>query len=332
MLFKTVSEIKKCLPANAAFEFGDIEPFIQLQAEPNFLIPVLSQEQYDLLNAKYNDSAADLTDDEKQLLGLCRFATANYAYLLYTPFGQVNISKSGIHIETSETKKTAFQWQLDELKSGLINAAFIGLENLLKFLEIKKGIFTAWASSETFTLLHDSFINSADDFDEYYRISKSRLTFLAVKPIIRIIEQNLLYNNLGKDLYDLLKSEIQADNIAAENKLLLNQYIKPALANLTMARALSQLSVRITENGVVVFMGSLSQNTRYFLPAGEDAISRLYQQAITDGNNALEGTKRFLNANASPSAYPSYYNSSLYIAPGTSPEKLNDPNWGIGMV
>src|SRR5574343_205956 len=176
MLFKTSDEIKRYLPANAAFEFDQIKPFIERQAEPELIIPAISQAQYDLLNTAYNTNK--LTDSLEKLLDKVRFPLANYAYLKYIPFAQLNISASGIHIEVNDEKKTAFEWQINKLEESCREAADNGTEQLLEFMEANKSDYEAWAESESYTVFKDCFIYTAKEFSKHFNIGKSRRTFL----------------------------------------------------------------------------------------------------------------------------------------------------------
>jgi hypothetical protein len=329
MLFKTTQEVKDFLPANTAFEFKDIEPFIKLQAEPNFLMPVLSQAQYILLHTKYQGTPSDMTDDEKQLLSLSRMVVANFAYLLYIPFGRVSISKGGINIDKSDTKRSAWPEVIHDLKMTCISGGFIGLENLVKFLEEKKDVFTAWRDSSTYSILMECFINTADDFDEYFRIAKSRLTFLSVKPIMKMIEKTYLRNIIGTALFDTIKTQIKTGSVDTDNKYLLTEFIKPAVANLTISYSMKQLKVRLTADGVVVMMGSMTLDSKYIQPAPREDIESIREQSLEDGMESLKNLQEYLNKTASGSKYSDYFSSEFYEAPGSDPTQINNENRGI---
>lgn len=325
-LFKTIDEIKLYLSVTKAFKFDSILPYIK-QAEAKYIIPAISQAQYDPLNTAYNATTPTLTTDQTNLLDKIRLPLANLSYLLYIPVGQLQLDDAGIRIANTENMKTAFEWQIEMLKKSFQDAGFDGLETLLKFLETNKTIYTLWAASTSYTEFKTMFINTASDFSKYYNINNSRRTFLAINGIMKKVEELIIKPAISTTLYDAIKAQLLT-TISSENQTIITNYIKPAIANFTISRAIAELSVIMTEYGISVFNNdSTKQATQK-----EDAsrLSNLQQIAEADGKNYLKQLRDYLNTTASATVYPLYFASDLYIDTTSATETFeNDSASGI---
>lgn len=310
MLFKTTEEIKQYLPANAAFKFEQIRPFIQFQIEPNIIVPVLGQAQYDALTAAY--AVNTLSAAQKALLDKVRYPIANYAYVLYIPFAQVAISASGIHIEVSNERKTAFEWQINKLEESCLDAADNGIERLLEFMEANISDYPDWSGSSSYTVFKECFINTSRVFSSFFNIRESRRLFLAMKHTMKRVEDMRIKSLLCKAQYDEIKGQILSDSVTTENQALLD-LIQPAVAHLTAARTMVELDVRVTPEGIFQQSTSDTLNARVKTPAEKERISALQRSAEADGENYLQQLRDFLYDNAD--TYPLWKTSSCYVDP-----------------
>lgn len=319
MLFKTSDEIKRYLPANAAFEFFQIAQFIK-QAEQQFIVPVLGLNTYNALVNAY--SINNLTPDQAKLLDKVRYPLANYTYLQYIPFAQVVISASGIHIEVNDQKKTAFEWQINQLRQQLAEAADNAIESLYIFLEENKSTYTDWASSSERTILKECFINTAAEFNNFYNINNSRRLFKLIKSIMMQTEDDVLAV-ICQPLFDEIKTQILSGSVSANNKNLL-KFICPAVAYLTIARALIQLDVKLTPDGVQAFSTSdrMAQDVR--TPAELQRIANLSHQLTADAQAKLAQLREYLHRNIS--SFPLFQSSPCYTPTASMPvQDSNSP-------
>lgn len=108
-------------------------------------------------------------------------------------------------------------------------------------------------------------------------------------------------------------------NMTPEVKTLLAEYIQPAVTHLSIARAIQELNFVITADGA--FMHGLKAQsaanvTEQIGPdqAQKDSFSRLHR---LEGEEWLKKLTDYLNATASATVYPEYFNSSLYVDPAT---------------
>ena len=126
MLFKSSYEIKERLSSiDLNSEFANIKSDIVF-AERKYIKPVLGAEYAALLN-DYTDNAT-VTEESidysamqakyQSLLILAQEALAHFTYAKWTHIGHVSISDHGIKNRSSETEKTAFQWQIKDLRDN----------------------------------------------------------------------------------------------------------------------------------------------------------------------------------------------------------------------
>jgi len=316
-LFKTIAEIKEHLAVNLASNINSLLPYIK-RAESKYIISVLGKDQYkDLMSWYHQDSGSSsssgsgipLTENEQQdLLEKVQEPLANLAYLLYIPMGNVQASDGGFTVMETTNKKIASQYRIEDLKKSFREAGHEGIDTLLEFLEDNADTYNLWKSSSAYTVFKQFFINTAGDFSEYYNISSSRLTFLAMKSTMKKIEEFEIRQVISKALFDKIKAEI-AGTLSADNQTLLDDYIKPAVAHLTIARAAIDLPVAVTDSGL--FIGSIvGEKISQKKKAPDPNISALIGAAQRDGQAYIEQMERFLNDN--PDKYPEYKASDIF--------------------
>lgn len=325
-LFKTIAEVKVFWPMLSSSKIENILPFIK-QAERKFIIPAISQAEYDALNTWYNAGTPPAESATKSALLLnVQAALALYAKYLWIPSGQLQEGDSGIRIATTDTLKTAFQWQIDELQRSVIEQAGNAMDDLLAFMEANKGDYALWSASSAYTLFKDCFIPSAAKFTEIYNgLGGSRLNFMAIRGQMVKIQDFVIQSELSQTFYDELKAQLKANTLSANNAKLIPM-IQNVVANLTMSSAFTQLSVKIGEDGVVNFNTTASRVvSRQNEPAKNQQITKLETQAEKDGRAYLVILKEYLKANIAN--YPTYASSDAYDSEESTDNSFkNDPN------
>ncbi len=315
MLFSTIEEIKKYLPATAAFDFPALLPFI-VKAETDDIIPWLSQEQYDDINATYDSGNGidDLSEQQLALLDKIRRPLANVAFLKYIPFGNVTIGKAGISVAENTTQKIASQWRIEDLKQACEDDYYKGIEAMLLFLEENIEDFDDWAQSSAYTVFKECFINTAKEFSDVFTINGSRRVFLAVKPIMKRMEEKHILTVTGKGLFDALKEQILDADLTDVNKKLL-PFIHSAVANFTMSRALLELPLAITGAGIqIVMRKAIGDNSIETETASDTKLSALHSAAMRDAELSKKELTDFLYKYYTD--YPLYQaDTSVYAAP-----------------
>lgn len=325
-LIKDTTTLKLYLTVNKSFDISDLTPFIK-QVEQEIIIPNISKEQYDDLNDEYNETTPSLSAEQTALLEKLQPAIAYLAFSKWIPFGQVQIDNAGIRIASDENMKTAFQWQTDKLEDRSLYMGFTFLEQALVFMEENKADYDLWTDSDEYDTYKECFINNAIDFDKYYSINASRLLFLSLKPTMRKVQDFNIKAAVDSDTYQDILDEIKSGTITAANQALLN-FIKPAVAHLTIARAVNEKTVIIMPNGLIRIKNVGFMTVNAFDSASGEMVDALKRSAELDGQNYLKQLRDYLNTNATESVYADYYNSDLYIDTSSTENITNSTSGG----
>jgi hypothetical protein len=309
--FTTTLELQKYLPVNGTLVVNEIRPFVEL-AEEQFIVQMLGRVQYASLKAAYENN--NLTTQQESLLKKVQMPLAHYTLFLFADFGQVQVSSSGIHVVAGASQKSAYQWQIEALKRAYLDSADSAADQLLQFLEENATDFPSWANSEAYTITKEFFINSATEFSDYVYIKNKRRTFLQLKPAIRRVEDFHVEPTISTELFNELKSQIRDKQLNADNEIVIS-LIKPAVAHLALARALTDMAIDVNSFGVTVSGTSTTNNVEVREAARDSLISAVVRNAHRDGETYLKRLKHYLDNNAD--TYPIYKNSKQYSDPNT---------------
>lgn len=303
-LINTNDEFKEYVQISAALANTSLLPSVRV-AERRFIAPLLGNVLYAALTAAYEtaeESVSAITDDNlKALAAITQEALANLTMMLVVPRLSVQVSDTGVRRNETDSVKTAFQYQEQNLQESYGNAGFDALEDMLALLESNPDdAFADWQTSDSATNEKKWFISSATAFDTYYPIYRSRQTYLAIRYIMQRIENFQVAKIIGQGLFNDLK-----DNPGTEtNEVLLNDYICPAIALLTIAKALSERAVAVSEKGVTVSFTAPDRNRPSREPAPSTAVNPMAGQLTTDANEYLSRMVDYIQANATD--YPLY--------------------------
>jgi hypothetical protein len=161
-------------------------------------------------------------------------------------------------------------------------------------MESNLDIFPAYEQSEEKKRLEQNLIESAIDFDNYYFIRQSRFTFSTMIYIMFRIEKQVVEPMFGREYL----AKLRLDNLSGKNKLLVNEYLKPGIALLTIAKAVIERIV-VLDNGVA----SVNLNGNFHAVRDKSADERelllmTINQLTVDGNLFLQNGMDYVLANA----------------------------------
>lgn len=281
---------------------------------------------YGSLQALTDEEVATLlepgsTDVRAELLQLVQCAAANLAMVHYLPFVQVQIDDAGISLRVA---KTAFQWQVNDLKGAFSATGYSALEDVLRYLEAHRDAaeLAAWKTSPAATRARRHFLATATDFSQYYDIADSRLTYLALLATLRKVEMFHLEPLLGTSYYQELKAELLTGTLSEDSQLVLDEYLRPALAHLTVAKAVPEVGLAYQGNSLQLNIYRFDDSNNKEADAGLDALLTLkIDQAWKDGQVYLTKLRTFLNASASTTRFATYFASPTYTDP-TAPRPV----------
>lgn len=251
MLINTITELRAFVPINKNVDYANIEPYIE-QATVKYIIPEISLDEYDVLDAIYNSDPSLFTPEQAEAVRYLQTAIAYYALYLSAPFMNVMVSNMGIQEQRSQegTSQSSSQWRYTEFRNSCLSNADVAIDQCLAYMEANKLSFPDWLGSDAYTISKSTFISSAADYP-FGCISNSRRTFMRVKPHIVQAQEKYILPTLGDDLYNQLESEYQAGNLSPANAVLYTKVVH-ALAHLTLADAIPHLTLNINATGIVV--------------------------------------------------------------------------------
>ncbi len=273
LLINSKKELKDAVSFSGDLDFDTIRPaLVSAQA---FVARFVGE----ALLAEFSTTET-LDDEHTALLPYLQVVVGNLALVKRLNSGNVQISDSGVMRTKSESISDAFEWQLERALQVFRQDAFDGLESLLRYLETKLNVFTAYAESAPYLADKDRLIRSAEVFTQYYNINASRLVFQTLQASMRTVEMQKIRPLLSGSLTDNQQDAARR-----------------ALAYGTIARALREQLVSITDLGVMVNGISNFGTLRYQQPASDKQLQRTldffdgeFSAALASLNTLLQPT------------------------------------------
>lgn len=321
--------VREFISANVNNVWETIAPYID-EAQQKIL-PLIGQEMWNKLQTDLDGDSTDA--NHLALLKLVRRAQANFGYLLFASDGTIQISDTGFLQVEEGGRKSAYQWQVREFKRARNERAWEAMHQMLKLLMAKREIYTQWAESETIEEMLSVWLPTLDAFNKQRRIHGFD-TLWTLRPSILFIQERIVRENIGDALYDEINEQFINDALSPNNKTLLNSYIDPVLAHLSLERASMELNFRSSANGLRIDgIDSVSENSESEGPAGRTDAYNVRKDAEKKGAAALRELRDYLNKTASATKYPTYFNDTeLYPSESTSSTFKNAEGgsfWGV---
>lgn len=321
VLINSTIDLRNHVNVEHDFDIEKIKP--DLKFASTIVRGLIGPEQYDeLLTAFDNDT---LTPAQSDLLDKLRDVIANLALSYAVDSQQLKLSNLGFNRYESGDFKSPFKYQTDNLQHFFLQRGYQTAETLLEFLEVNTALYPTWAGSSAYTINKEFYINSAKDFNRYYEIRNSRVTFMHMMSIMRFVD-SILEEVISPQLALEIHAEIEAANISMDNQVLLEKFLKPAFAHLTVSNALHDLPVDYVGNGILIYQ--FESPTSH----GGQAATRPDQAAIDTKRIVINDRagyfttkmREYLNENASPTKYAAYFNSDKYEDPSAPADEHDE--------
>ncbi|SDG68114.1 hypothetical protein SAMN05421827_109141 [Pedobacter terrae] len=295
-LVSKIKEIQDQVPVSMTQNIELLKPYLST-AERQFIRFMIGKEQFDAFASAYEAAGKDtsaITDPQiREAIELCQKIEANLAYLIGLPVLSVTIGASGIQILSNDNTKNAFQWQVDKVEKSLLELGFDAIEELLEFLEYNADIFPEYINSKEFSKVERCLIETAADFDDQYNIRRSRYAFQVMVPIMYRIENQILIPLFGKAFMEILRM----DNLDGKTLELVESYLKPGIALLTIAKASVERIITIDNGMASVNLSSNYETIKDNSAIYNTAIQAAAEQLTKDGNEFIQDGLQFLLAN-----------------------------------
>lgn len=287
--------------------------------EQLLLRPLLGEILFSVIQT---DAAAN-EPGQPALLELCRKVVVPYAYATGLPAIQVQLSDTGLHSVQDENKRSAFRWEHEKMQEQLFAQASLHYDMLVKYL-FDHAEDLAWdAPSHVSTVF-----KTGAEFSEYFPLFQPYRVFEQLRPIAAAQLVEFIYPAIGEEFAIELLAESNPD---ADKKKAIS-LLKHALAQITIQRSIELLNVGISAQGFTVLLGSaLSTDaiTNGKQQADANALSTLYNRTGRSAQQFLAALLSHLNDKASETVFTTFYNSSIYVKPGTAKADPNANRKGI---
>lgn len=304
-----MEEVKQYLAVSSSATLDSLVPHI-VNAERDYLLPVMGTDMYNELQAYYDgtlaasgsgsgaelDTAIVLTLGS--LLKLVQAAVINIAYYIGFDVMNAYITDSGFKRSESDTVKGLYKYQEENLKRYFRTNGFNGLDAVLAFMEANAARLPDYADSPIRTALRTEFIPSASVYNAYVNIAYSRLTFLRLKPFLALIENTDILTTLGAETYAYVKTEMAKD-VPAPAVTALVQQIRWPLAYLSSCLLMEESGADLTDNGLYFTSTiALGNSDTQVKPASPDRIALLVMRNRNIGNSYLAALRQYLVVHA----------------------------------
>ena len=219
MIIQDTTTIRKHLSVNASFTYDNAKSSLK-KAERNYLKPLIGAAQLTVF-----EEATETTDPIiKEAIELAQEAVANFGFYLYMPIGSVQITDGGFYNATPGEVTIITDKQFKELQRSFKTAGHEALDDMLRVMESNPLKFAEWTGSENYSVYKELLVKDTKTFNNYFFIFESRQTFLAMRPNIKVVEDQFIKGPIGSALLSALKSD-QTIAERKEAKTLLQQSI-----------------------------------------------------------------------------------------------------------
>lgn len=326
MLINSLAELKEYLPASVLLAWADIEPKVRM-VERDIIRKQFSKAIYDHVQA------LDAGEQAQELRELLSEATAHLALLHYIGFGQVHITSSGIQIESNQNLKTAFEWQITDLRRECSLQGWNAIESALEIMEtLTEGdLLDLWKLTPAYLASRSALIPSLREFQKYVHLGDSRVLFNKLLPTLTEQQESRFQLALGPAMW-LRLGDYDNPDVDASIRIRIAHVRKMcarALAYATIGEGFVNTMLVLTDNGPMVIDGMQSRLTEAKKTAPEEFVAAIAAQYAAKASGAITAIFAYLQQNVAH--FPEYKDSDNYIDDDTIDDHLfrNDPDWGI---
>ena len=191
-------EIRKFIPVSSGLSFENMESSLN-DAFNLFYRPLFGDELSERVIAIYESESP--SEQGKKILEESQRAVANLAFWFNYSELSLRITDMGIQRQESETFKQTYKYQEDDLKTSFKNKGFNALDRIICLFEKHAEEFPEFMESPAFSEVSKTIVSSTSEVNSIYFINSSRLIFLRLKPLFKVVEDTILVQLMGQDLH-----------------------------------------------------------------------------------------------------------------------------------
>lgn len=288
-LFVDDEDLENFLPVNVGFTFANLEDDLT-DSFNRYILNRIGKEQ--IIESLKTENADNET--HKELIRLVKRANANLAFMIYFPSAKVSISDKGIFYPGKEGEgKQATDKDKEDLYKSIRAKGFQALEDMLAHLYANKDTFSIWKESDLYKKFNELFIRDAREFGP--TIKGSYLVFLELYNFIEDVQIEVIEQQVNPIVLENLKTAIDEDTLTDNQLILLRKYIRPTIAYLALARAVSTGAVARDGSGAITIYTDNKLETEK--PTIEKN-NRWHADLTKAGNTRLSWLTDFIQKNA----------------------------------
>lgn len=297
---------------NRSMAFLELKPYIE-QAVDTYVIPYISQEQYDSVLTLYHNGTV-LSTEQARFLELLQRAAAYYTVMHALPKKLGVLASMGAVQNAPNGGSTGIsQWNYHNQLLSITKDADRFLDALLSYLEGHLSVFTGWAGSAAYTKGKSVYFRTVSEYQEYHGIGDSFRTFVALVPYMKKATEKYILPIIGNGLHTELNTALLAQNTTEEQDALIHQ-IRRCLAEWTMYMGIPSLMVVVEHDGIKVIsntdgMATRGNTTSAFL---KEAAQIHQYQCEENARTFRADLIDFLNTNQAD--YPTWKTSEFYLS------------------
>lgn len=320
-LFKNIDTVKKYYPLTTS---STAIPHMQEVAEEEYLLPVLGATLLGTVQTEADTNPVT----PSPLLKKCYQALAFLMYYKQLPFLYTQTTDAGLRNVTTNQMQGAYPHQYYDIKRTCENEGLAALNRLFTYLYDNRATYTTWYSSAAYQRLNRNILRTGLDFADYFTLPQPHRTFYALQPIVQEVEDFYVNAAIGETFFTSLKAITSPTTHEAE----VIKLLKKAVAQLTIFKSFTKLSVKISPEGFNVMLGNNDAKATTEAQATDGQVYQVKKDTERDGNNYLQQAIAYLNNNASALVFPTYFASTYYKAPTTEKVNVNETMNGVFLL
>lgn len=303
-LITTVAEVQNYVAVSATSNLATLRPYFRL-SQRNYLLPVLGSDFFESLVTIYNEAGHIVSviadEKDKKAVMLAQEAISNLGTMHALPILSVQVGSNGIQVLKSDQVGPASQWRTEQVFESLAEVGHQAIDSLLGYLATEKSHFLIWAADDVYSVYQKYFIRTASEFSPYYNIRESRYLFHIIQYCMLRIEEFEIKEAIGSVLFDYLKTQDRSGSINGKFKILLNEYLKPAIALFTIAKALRERLIEMKAGNITIrFMGTNSENMYQSRAPQKNELDSAITSLKEDAQNWIVKGQEYITENTDP--------------------------------
>lgn len=310
-LVTTIEEVREVVGTAIRKEntFEVLKPFLD-QVEATLIQGLLGAEQ---LTELVTGSTTDL-QNELKILTKTAIVWNGYLDAWHHTFYQ--FGSTGISRQKPKETESLFRYQEEGIYKDILRKADTSVERLMDFLVANIDSFPKWKDSEEHQR-NQIYIISTPTALHYAlpEVAQSYRMYMVLRGYMSRVQRDTIKVVMGEALYTILTNKLRTGEALSADFVRLKELSAEYIAPVVLIEAMPWIRVQFTTSGVRVMnvMNNIMDESAITDEQTKWLMGRLTERA----DKAKTTLRLFLNEKASLALFPEYFNSGLYVSPGS---------------